>query len=263
MKSEYDNIPTGATTAAMNLPSKAGSGVRSGGIGADTVIKGADPVFSGSGGYTYEVQADGGIKIVSSPGSNTGLVVYPEGRNAKAYSAIAKEIASQLTPETAILAGLLGENNAKAEAYKPPTPAPKKPSGPTAGAMGLIAEGEDIVRQNAQAAQDMTMRLDMASTPPAKDPTEIGGDRASKGFGLTAIHATSADPMVRSAAQIAMQFDDKQNAVLESTYETLRAHTGQGEAEAYRHAVSAASRVAPASPRSAPSTPASAPVATR
>lgn len=132
--SDSGSINTGATAAALKgKPPTAADSV----LPEATTSATPSATFKGKGGYEYELMPDGALRIAKGNGTNDGLVVKPEGKNAKAYAAIAAEIGSQVTsPEQAVL---LGNAAAKARAYTPPT-SKAPPKGPTASAIAPVRD---------------------------------------------------------------------------------------------------------------------------
>lgn len=132
--SDSGSINTGATAAALKgKPPTAADSV----LPEATTSATPSATFKGKGGYEYELMPDGAIRIAKGNGTNDGLVVKPEGKNAKAYAAIAAEIGSQVTsPEQAML---LGNSAAKARAYTPPA-SKAPPKGPTASVISPVRD---------------------------------------------------------------------------------------------------------------------------
>lgn len=254
--SDSGSINTGATAAALKgKPPTAADSV----LPEATTSATPSATFKGKGGYEYELMPDGAIRIAKGNGTNDGLVVKPEGKNAKAYAAIAAEIGSQVTsPDQAVL---LGEAAAKARAYTPPaTKAP--PKGPTAD---LISQGRDIVAANQEAANkaadaakvDAYARNVAAPTLEDRLP-ELGAmvKDAGGAYMLTSQMAQSGSERARQAAEVAGKFGPEQTRYLNETYQTLKEHTTLADDEAYSRAVSAASRYTPpAAPSATPSQP--------
>ena len=136
------SINTGATAAAMRgKPPTAADGALPEATTSATPSATPSATFKASGGYEYELMLDGNIRIVKGNGTNDGLIVRPEGKNAKHYAAIAAEIGKQVTsPEQAVL---LGEAAAKARAYTPPA-SKAPPKGPTAALVTPSLPAEDF-----------------------------------------------------------------------------------------------------------------------
>jgi hypothetical protein len=248
------SINTGASAAAMGRPPTAADGM----LPEATTSTTPEATFKGKGGYEYSLLPDGSIKIVKGNGANDGLVVKAEGKNAKAYAAIASEIGSQVTsPEQAML---LGQTAAKARAYQPPAPKSTAPKGPTAAS--LIAEGRNVVEQNqeaanrsAEAAEADAYSANVAAPTLATRLGELGELARNAGiqYTLNAQMAQSGSERARHAAEVAGKLTPEATTYLNQTYQTLKEHTTLSDEEAYMRAVSAASRQPGATPAAAPS----------